>query len=257
MHTHGYREGSRWRGKHALVLGAGTSAHDIAQDLHMHGAHVKLIQRGSVTVVSVDAAGLNHAVYYNEGLPTEDADLISISSTYPLLVRSYQMNVKRMLEVDKALIAGLAAKGFKNDMGEDGTGHQMKLRRRFGGYYLNCGASDLIISGDIGLMHYEDIEHFVTDGALMKDGRIERADLLVTATGYHRQQDVVRGLLGDRIADRVGMVWGLDDDGELANMFKPTPQRGLWFIGGGFAQARIYSYYVALQIKAREAGLVS
>ena len=60
---------SRWRGKNALVLGAGTSGHDIAQDLHGHGANVKLIQRGSITVASVDAAGINHGVYYNEGLP--------------------------------------------------------------------------------------------------------------------------------------------------------------------------------------------
>jgi hypothetical protein len=40
-------------------------------------------------------------------------------------------------------------------------------------------------------------------------------------------------------------------------MFKPTPQAGLWFIGGGFAHARLYSHYLALQIRAREAGLLS
>ena len=38
------------------------------------------------------------------------------------------------------------------------TGHQMKLRQRFGGYYLNCGASELIVSGDIGLLQYSDID---------------------------------------------------------------------------------------------------
>ena len=50
-------------------------------------------------------------------------------------------------------------------------------------------------------------------------------------------------------------IWGLDADGELANMFKPTAQKGLWFMGGGFAHARIYSHYVALQIKARMEGI--
>ena len=40
-------------------------------------------------------------------------------------------------------------------------------------------------------------------------------------------------------------------------MYKPTPQKGLWFIGGGFAQSRVWSHYVALQIKAREAGIVA
>ncbi|MFJ1260492.1 NAD(P)-binding domain-containing protein [Cupriavidus sp. CuC1] len=257
VHTHGYRDGSAWRGKNALVLGAGTSGHDIAQDLQANGANVKLIQRGSITVVSVKAASINHSLYYDEGLPLGDCDLIAASGTYPLLVRGYQMAVKRMLEIDKDLIAGLDAKGMKLDMGEDGTGHQMKLRRRFGGYYLNCGCSDLIISGEVGLLQYEDIERFVADGALMKDGRVEKADLLITATGYQNQQEVVREILGDEIADKVGQIWGLDDDGELANMFKPTPQKGLWFMGGGFAHARIYSHYVALQIKAREVGLIS
>jgi cation diffusion facilitator CzcD-associated flavoprotein CzcO len=257
IHTHTFKSGAAWRGKKALVLGAGTSGHDIAQDLFCSGAAVQLIQRGSITVASVDAAGLNHAVYYREDLPLADCDLIAASSTYPLLVRGYQLNVAKMQEIDKDLIAGLQARGMKLDFGDDGTGHQMKLRRRFGGYYLNCGASDLIVRGDIGLMQYENIERFVPEGVLMKDGRVESADLLVTATGYHNQQEVVRDILGPEIAEKVGQIWGIDHDGELANMFRPTPQKGLWFIGGGLAHARIYSHYIALQIKAREAGLIS
>jgi putative flavoprotein involved in K+ transport len=143
------------------------------------------------------------------------------------------------------------------DLGEDDTGHQMKFRRRFGGYYLNCGCSELIVKGEVGLLQYEDIERFVPEGVLMKDGRIEPAELLVAATGYQSQQEVVREILGEQIADKVGQIWGLAPDGELANMFRPTPQEGLWFAGGGFAQARIYSQYVALLIKAQEAGLVA
>lgn len=257
QHTHEFRSGASWRGKHALVVGASTSGHDVAQDLHGHGANVKLIQRGSTTVTSVAAAGIVHSVYYDEGLPLEDCDLIAISSTYPLLVRGYKLAVKRIVEIDKDLLAGLTARGFKHDFGEDGTGHQMKFRRRHGGYYLNCGCSELIIDGAVGLLQYADIERFVTDGALMKDGRVEKADLIVTATGYQSQQDLVRETLGDNVADKVGPIWGIAADGELANMFRPTPQKGLWFIGGGLAQSRIYSHYIALQIKAREVGVVA
>jgi putative flavoprotein involved in K+ transport len=39
-------------------------------------------------------------------------------------------------------------------------------------------------------------------------------------------------------------------------MFTRTAQPGLWFIAGSFAQSRIYSKYLALQIKACEAGLI-
>ncbi len=83
------------------------------------------------------------------------------------------------------------------------------------------------------------------------------ADLVVTATGFANQQEVVRASLGDAVADRVGQVWGLDDGGELRNMWRPTPQPGLWFTAGSLAQCRIYSKFLALQIKAREEGLVS
>lgn len=257
LHTNGFSSGAAWRGKRAIVVGAGTSGHDVAQDLHGHGAEVTLVQRGSTTVSSVKAAGVVHSVYYVEGLPVEDCDLIAAASTYPLLIRSYQAAVKQIKTIDKDLLEGLASKGFKFDFGEDETGHQMKFRRRHGGYYLDCGCSALISNGEVGLMQSEEIDRFVDDGVLLKNGNVKQADLIVTATGYQNQSEVVRELLGDTIADKVGPIWGIASDGELANMFRPTPQKGLWFTGGGFAQARAYSQYIALQIKARECDLLS
>jgi hypothetical protein len=47
-----------------------------------------------------------------------------------------------------------------------------------GGYYLNVGCSDLIVEDEIGLLHYDDIERFAADGALMKDGSLEKADYI-------------------------------------------------------------------------------
>ena len=256
IHTHHYGEGAKWEGKKVLVVGAGTSGHDVAQDLHGHGAYVKMIQRGSATIASVKAAGLVHSVYYDENLPLQDSDMIAAASSYPLLVRGYKTAVERMKLVDKDLLEGLAARGFKLDWGEDETGHQMKFRRRHGGYYLNCGCSELIVSGEIGLIQHEDTDGFVENGLRMKDGSVEEADLIVTATGYQSQEAVVREMLGDEIADKVGQIWGIAPNGELSNMFAATPQQGLWFAGGGFAHARIYSQYVALGIKGRELGLV-
>jgi putative flavoprotein involved in K+ transport len=161
-----------------------------------------------------------------------------------------------MAEMDQDLIAGLKARGFKYDFGEDNTGHQMKYRRRGGGYYLDAGCSGLIINGDIGLLQFDDIAEFVAEGAKLKDGRVIPADLLVLATGYYTQQELVRRLMGDAIANKVGPIWGVGEDGELANMWKPTVQEGLWFMAGSLAQCRIYSKYLALQIKAREEGMI-
>ena len=79
-------------------------------------------------------------------------------------------------------------------------------------------------------------------------------DLIVLATGYYPQVELVRRALGEAMVERIGPVWGIDADGELSNMFKRTAQEGLWFIAGGLAQCRIYSKYMALQIKAMELG---
>jgi hypothetical protein len=43
--------------------------------------------------------------------------------------------------------------------------------------------------------------------------------------------------------------------GEIRNVWKPTRQRGLWFHNGNFGLMRFFSRILALQIKARHAGL--
>ena len=80
------------------------------------------------------------------------------------------------------------------------------------------------------------------------------ADLVVLATGYFPQVELVRRALGEEMVERIGPVWGIGADGELSNMYKRTPQQGLWFIAGGLAQCRINSKYLALQIAAMERG---
>ena len=72
-----------------------------------------------------------------------------------------------------------------------------------------------------------------------------------------RQQDLVRKLLGDDVAKNASDRSGASArTAKWRNMWKRTPQEGLWFIAGGLAQCRIYSKYLALQIKAIEEGLL-
>jgi len=254
VHSEGFDSGAGWEGKSALILGTGSSANDIALDLHSHGVNTTLIQRGSTTVVSIDpSARLNEGIW-DEGGPLEDCDLIVSSATPPLIIKAYQAVTKRMLELDKEMIEGLRGIGFKHDVGEDRTGHQMKYFRRGGGYNLDAGSSALMIKGELGLLQYDRIERFTADGALLKDGSTVPADLIVLATGYYPQVELVRRALGEDMAERIGPVWGIGSDGELSNMYKRTAQEGLWFIAGGLAQCRIYSKYLALQIKAMELG---
>lgn len=254
IHSEGFDSGAGWEGKNAFILGTGSSANDIAMDLHSHGVNTTLIQRGSTTVVSIDpSARLNEAIW-DEGGALEDCDLVVSAATPPLIVKAYKNVVKRMIELDKDMIAGLKRIGFKHDIGEDETGHQMKYFRRGGGYNLDAGSSALMIKGELGLLQYDRIERFTAGGALLKDGTVVPADMIVLATGYYPQMELVRRALGEDMVDRIGPVWGIGADGELSNMYKRTPQQGLWFIAGGLAQCRINSKYLALQIKAMELG---
>ena len=62
---------------------------------------------------------------------------------------------------------------------------------------------------------------------------------------------------GAPVARAVGPIWGFDEGSqELRNMWVRTGQPGLWFIAGSFAQCRIYSKYLGLQIKACIEGMI-
>ncbi len=256
LHSEGFDTGARWEGGRALILGTGSSANDIALDLHSHRVHTTMVQRGSTTVVSINpSARLNEAVW-DEGGRIEDNDLVVFSAPPPLVVRSYQAVTRRMRDLDAELIEGLRAIGFKHDFGEDETGHQLKYLRRGGGYNLDAGSSALMIRGEIGLLQYDRIERFVAEGALLRDGTTVPADLIVLATGYHGQSELVRRTLGAEMLERIGPIWGIGADGELNNIVRRTPQPGLWFMAGSLPQCRIKSKYLALQIKAVELGLL-
>lgn len=256
MHSSQYDDGENWKGKRAIVIGTGNSGHDIAQDLHSSGAHVAMVQRSPTLVVSIEPSAQLVYTPYNEGT-LEDNDLIATSMPLQVARRSHAITCQKSKELDQDLLDGLTRAGFKLDFGEDNTGWQFKYLTRGGGYYFNVGCSDLIVRGDIALKQFADIETFAADGAKMKDGNTVTADLVVLATGYKRQEELVKKLFGEGVEQRVGTIWGFGEEQELRNMYTRTGQPGLWLIAGGLAQCRIGSKHLALQIKAIEEGLLA
>ena len=256
LHSSQYDDGDAWKSKHVLVIGSGNSGHDIAQDLYSNGAKVTLVQRSSTLIVNVEPSAQLPYALYDEGPSLEDCDLITASIPLAVAKRSHILLTQQAKDLDKDLLDGLERKGFKLDFGEDGTGWQFKYLTRGGGYYFNVGCSDLIVKGEIEVVQFSDIAAFVADGAQMLSGKTIPADLIVLATGYKGQEHLLAKLFGNEVATRVGPIWGFGEDDELRNMFTRTPQPGLWFIAGSFAQCRIYSKYLSLQIKASEIGLL-
>lgn len=257
VHSHDYDEPDAWAGKSAIVIGTGNSGHDIAQDLYSAGASVTLVQRSPTLIINVEPSAQLAYALYDEGPPLEDCDLLVTGMPFALVRRAHITMTAEAKEIDRDLLEGLEQRGFKLDFGEDGSGWQFKYLTRGGGYYFNVGCSDLVASGDIGLMQFSDVERFVADGALLKNGETLCVDLVVLATGYKGQDALVQRLFGEEVAERVGPIWGFDDNDELCAMFMRTGQPGLWFIAGSLAQCRIYSKYLGLQIKACEEGLIT
>jgi putative flavoprotein involved in K+ transport len=245
MHSHEYADAEPWRGKHVVVIGTGTSGHDIAQDLYSAGAHVTIVQRSPTLIINCDPSAQLVYSLYSEGPPLEDCDLITVSVPLAVSKRTHQLATTHAKELDRDILQRLERKGFRLTDGEDGTGWQFMYLTKGGGYYFNVGCSELIAEGKIRLAQFSELEEVLKD-----------AQLVVLATGYKGQEELVRRLFGDEMAKRVGPIWGFGDGQELRNMFQRTPQPGLWFIAGSFAQCRIYSRYLALQIQASELGLV-
>jgi cation diffusion facilitator CzcD-associated flavoprotein CzcO len=255
QHSSQYDDGEAWKGKSAVVIGTGNSGHDIAQDLYSSGAKVTLVQRRATLITNIEPSAQLAYETYNEGT-LEDNDLIALSMPLKLARRTHQMITERSKQFDKKLLDGLEAVGFRLDYGEDDTGWQFKYLTRGGGYYFNVGCSDLVAQREIALRQFSDIESFVANGVRMRGGETLAADLIVLATGYKPQEVLVRQLFGEKIAARVGPIWGFGEGQELRNMYVRTGQPGLWFIAGSLAQCRINSKFLALQIKAIEEGLL-
>ncbi len=258
VHSSKFSDGSKWKNKPVLIIGTGTSAHDIAQDLHSHGAHVSMLQRNSTLVVNVEpSAQLYDGLYLGDGPSLEDRDLINTSMSMKLMLATHKQLTDQAKIHDRPILEALAKVGFKLNDGINGTGWPFLFRTRGGGYYFNVGCSDLIANGEIKILQNSEMETFTSQGLKMSDGRDIDFHAVILATGYKTQSEILPTLFGEDIAKKVGEVWGFDTQKqELQNMWSKTGQNGLWFTGGAFSQCRAYSKYLALQIKAFELGLV-
>jgi putative flavoprotein involved in K+ transport len=190
--------------------------------------------------------------------------MIFASLPYRIL-HEFQIPVYNAIrERDADFYAALEKAGFMLDFGPDESGLFMKYLRRGSGYYIDVGASELVINGGIKLKSGVDIDEITETGVKFADGTELPADLIVYATGYGSMNGWAADLISQDVADKVGKVWGLGSDtpkdpgpweGEQRNMWKPTQQENLWFHGGNLHQSRHYSLYLALQLKARLEGL--
>ena len=212
-------------------------------------------QRFFTHVLRTETLPIVEASPYHEGskYTIEDADLLFASVPYKIMHRFALERYKRTADIDAKFYDDLKRVGFMLDFGDDGSG-----------FYIDVGASDLVIKGEINLKSGVTLNEMRGRSVVLSDKTEVEADLVVYATGYGSMNEWVAKLISREVADKVGKCWGLGsytkmDPGswehEIRNTWKPTQQQGLWFHGGAFLYCRQYSLYLALQIKARMEGI--
>ncbi|ETW79006.1 hypothetical protein HETIRDRAFT_428722 [Heterobasidion irregulare TC 32-1] len=160
--------------------------------------------------------------------------------------------------MDKQLLEGLRKRGFNLTWElEPGAGEVgligFLLQKSNSGTMIDFTCGQSIIDGDIQIKSGVEIDRLQPHELVLSDGSRLPADVVVLATGNLPMIMNATSLFGPRITDKIGnKIWGLDAEGELNNCFRPTGQRGLWIVTGGFQQSRFLSKHLAMQILAEE-----
>jgi hypothetical protein len=203
-------------------------------------------------VVRSETAARNMRDLYSQqaqesGIGVDEADLVAASMPYRL-APIFQIPIWRRVQQEDAPFYGrLRAAGFMLTFGEDGSGLSAMYLRRGSGYYIDVGASELLMDGRIKLKAASEVAHLTETSVALVNGEELPADLVVYATGYGPMNEWAARLISREVADKIGLCWGVGSgtakdpgpwEGELRNMWKPTAQEALWFHGGNLAQSR-------------------
>ncbi|PFH47509.1 hypothetical protein AMATHDRAFT_151910 [Amanita thiersii Skay4041] len=257
LHSLQHKKATDHVGKKVVIVGAGTSAHDIAHDYHNHGVDVTMFQRGSTYIMSTKNGWdvLFRGLYCEGGPPVDIADRVAASYPRLMSMEMAQRNVQKIAKLDKGILDGLTKRGFRINFGIQGTGSGLLAWSRAGGYYLDVGASQLIADGKIKLKNDSQIKEFTETGILFGDGSELPADVVVFATGLGDLKEQIRQVCGDEVTNACNRIWGLNEEGELNGAWREVGVPGLWYMLGNLALCRFHSKHIALQIKAIEEGV--
>ena len=250
LHSKTYRSARAWSGKRGIVVGTANTAHDIAQDmLNAHCASVTMIQRSPTYVLPVEHWSALSGRTYNADFPTELADKLQMTGPNAVgrLMLNAGLGAMAGAEVENERYEGLERRGFKTERYGDLMWH---LLERAGGHYMDVGNCKNIVEGRIDVKSDALPVRYTETGLAFDDGAELPADVIVWATGFEvNVQNTIRQMFGEDVAEQAGQYFGVDDEGEVNGAFVPK-HPGLICHGIALGQARFWSKYIALQVKA-------
>jgi cation diffusion facilitator CzcD-associated flavoprotein CzcO len=255
IHSTQHKGGDGWKGKNVLVVGTGSSGHDISLDLCNHGANPTILQRSPTYVLSIKngiVKTLNGDLMV-EGVNLDYADRITEAMPKAVTKAVLQKLVPKIAELDKDLLQGLKKAGFQTYLGPDSSGSLFLSMERGGGFYFESGASQKIIDGGIKVKNGE-IDHFTENSVVFKDGTNMEPDLVIFCTGYTGFKESVCETLGEEYGNQLSKIWGLDCEGEINGLYRDCGLPNTYFMSGALPINRPYSKLLALQIAAQKLG---
>lgn len=250
LHSSQFRDGADFEGKKVVIVGASNSAHDIAHDLAEHSVDVTMVQRSSTQVAgSKNMIDVLFDGLYGEGMDVRHGDLLAGSFPLPVMFQLHRdAAFAEIQRRDADMIEGLKAAGYSFNP----VGVQELFHRRGGGYYIDVGAAQAIIDGQIRMKSGVEVADFSAHSITFTDGSTTDADIVILATGYGNVRSVIGDLFGAEVRAKVTDIWGVGDDDEMRGVWRPTGQEGLWVMGGNMFMARQNARPLALQIVAAE-----
>jgi cation diffusion facilitator CzcD-associated flavoprotein CzcO len=193
LHSSALRTCRAYAGQRCVVVGADVSGHDICAALWEAGADVTMVQRSPTIIVQRDSLMSGFQELYSDeaikhGITPEKADLLFASLPFRLMERQQTVVFSEIRRRDADFYQQLETAGFQLSYGKDASGLVPQIFRRGAGYYVNVGASELIIRGDIKLRSRVEIEAINERGLQLSDGSELAADVIIYATGYDREK---------------------------------------------------------------------
>ncbi|KAK5136113.1 hypothetical protein LTR08_004164 [Meristemomyces frigidus] len=239
-------------GGRGIVVGTANTGHDVAEDSANASMDTTMIQRGATFILPME--WLHHAqnMHYNASMHPAEADRESF--TYPNKILRDMINRGTWSLVGQSpdRFDALEKAGFKIERYGD-IYHNMYVR--FGGHYVDIGASARIANGEIKIKT-QSVTSLTETGVLFEDGSELPADLIVLATGFdHDFRKDAAKIVGKDVAEQMDDYWGVDAEGEVRGFAKLAGHPQLYYLGGDVRTGRFFSRFIALQIQADAIGM--
>lgn len=215
----GYTSAEPWAGKRGVVIGTANTAHDVAEDMANAHMETTMVQRNPTFVFPTEWLHAAEDRHYRVDTSAEEADKESFTYPNKILREMINRNVWAGIDASPERFDALEKAGFKLDRYGDIYDN---LYVRFGGHYVDIGASARIAKGEIK-MKGEPVKCLTEDGLEFEDGSKIGADLIVLATGFdHVFRNHAAKIIGKEAADQMDEFWGVDAEGEIRGHAKPA-----------------------------------